>query len=450
MANPEKDTLVGLHLAITLETAKFKLPRLGILELKCCVCHPSEPPSTYSPFNVCALVQEQQRLNTGGVIYLDPSYLDISPPTSESQAEDQPKTPEIQLLHTIQVSSILGGDKLVSSGVSSWRITTPKTTRADPRIYYIRCQCSRFYRGEKVDKEKGQILARMDYRDEHIRNDRKNDRPGLAGRKASHRTETAVPLTTSHDNCPFNLSIYKSIHGYYIKGGNPFHEFHAKRDALRVPVNLATSVQKTLICDIHNGAHASSSIALRMHYLRSKRHNTPTLFSKDQIKYLCSKKVGRNIDMTNPSDKSTWDNIFEHIISIEGEYIALMQRVETTTEILTGSEIPNRKAILFNESFQEFSITTKDHPILEQEDAMAERDVSLHRTARNIRDDKEMVVGLAFTTPAEIRQFCLFHTVLHIDATADTNNENRPLAGNRFLQGFHWKDVYGSPLFHAK
>jgi hypothetical protein len=57
------------------------------------------------------------------------------------------------------------------------------------------------------------------------------------------------------------------------------------------------------------------------------------------------KKVGRNIDMTNLLDNSTWDNIFEHIISIEGEYIALMQCVETTTDIVTGSEIPIRKGI---------------------------------------------------------------------------------------------------------
>jgi hypothetical protein len=55
-----------------------------------------------------------------------------------------------------------------------------------------------------------------------------------------------------------------------------------------------------------------------------------------------------------------------------------------------------RVFILFNEIFQESGNTKKDHPILEQEDAMAERDVSLHRTERNIRDDKEMVVGLAF------------------------------------------------------
>ena len=186
--------------------------------------------------------------------------------------------------------------------------------------------------------------------------------------------------------------------------------------------------QKALIRDIYNGAHASSSIAIRTHYICSKRANTPTLFSKAQIKYLCSKKVGRNIDLPNLQENSTWDNIFKHIMNIKGEYIALMQRVVSIPGTVTGSDIPIRKGVLFNETFQESGISKQDQPILEdEEDAMAERDISLHRTKRNIADNQEMVVGLAFTTPAEIRQFQLFHTVLHIDATADTNNESRPL-----------------------
>jgi hypothetical protein len=84
------------------------------------------------------------------------------------------------------VSSILGGNKLILDGVGNIQQTPPKISRTDPRIYYIRCQCSRFYGAGKVDKEKNQILAITDYRTEDIRNDRKNDRPGLAGRKASH------------------------------------------------------------------------------------------------------------------------------------------------------------------------------------------------------------------------------------------------------------------------
>jgi hypothetical protein len=68
--------------------------------------------------------------------------------------------------------------------------------------------------------------------------------------------------------------------------------------------------------------------------------------------------------LTNLQDSSTWDNIFEHIISIEGDYISLrIQRVETTTDTLTGSENPIRKeGMLFNESFTESCITKQDHP----------------------------------------------------------------------------------------
>jgi hypothetical protein len=55
---------------------------------------------------------------------------------------------------------------------------------------------------------------------------------------------------------PHHMIMFPSTYPFtkattgYIKGGNPFHEFHAKRDAFCVPVNLATAVHKTLICDI--------------------------------------------------------------------------------------------------------------------------------------------------------------------------------------------------------
>ena len=46
----------------------------------------------------------------------------------------------------------------------------------------------------------------------------------------------------------------------------------------------------------------------------------------------------------------------------------------------------------------------------------------------HIEDSQEIMVGLAFTMPFETRQFELFHVCLqHIDATADSNKEGRPL-----------------------
>ncbi len=38
-----------------------------------------------------------------------------------------------------------------------------------------------------------------------------------------------------------------------------------------------------------------------------------------------------------------------------------------------------------------------------------------------------MMVGIAYAMPFEVRQFQLFNVCLHIDATADSNKEGRPL-----------------------
>ena len=50
-----------------------------------------------------------------------------------------------------------------------------------------------------------------------------------------------------------------------------------------------------------------------------------------------------------------------------------------------------------------------------------------HRKARKLSNDQEMMVALAYSSPFQIKQAKLFPTVFHIDCTADTNKEGRPL-----------------------
>ena len=50
-----------------------------------------------------------------------------------------------------------------------------------------------------------------------------------------------------------------------------------------------------------------------------------------------------------------------------------------------------------------------------------------HRRARGINASQDMMVALAYTSPLELRQFQLFHAVLHVDGTSHTNKEQRPL-----------------------
>jgi hypothetical protein len=75
------------------------------------------------------------------------------------------------------------------------------------------------------------------------------------------------------------------------------------------------------------------------------------------------------------------------------------------------------------------------HRTKDQEDVVVaadeERDmlrvVSNHRRLLPIADLQEMMVGIAYAMPYEVQQFQLFNVCLHIDATADSNKEGRPL-----------------------
>lgn len=58
-----------------------------------------------------------------------------------------------------------------------------------------------------------------------------------------------------------------------------------------------------------------------------------------------------------------------------------------------------------------------------------------HCQALGIADNQEMMMGLAFVVPFELKQFKTLHSIVHIDATMDTNLENH-------VQRFFWKNVY--------
>ena len=64
-----------------------------------------------------------------------------------------------------------------------------------------------------------------------------------------------------------------------------------------------------------------------------------------------------------------------------------------------------------------------------------------HQHVLQIQDTQEMMVGIAYGRPFELQQFSLFHVCMHIDATADSNKEGRPLVTVTS------KDSYGHMFF---
>jgi len=50
-----------------------------------------------------------------------------------------------------------------------------------------------------------------------------------------------------------------------------------------------------------------------------------------------------------------------------------------------------------------------------------------HRVARKMRPDQDLMIGIACASPFQLKRHMLFPQVIHIDCTADTNKEERPL-----------------------
>ena len=115
------------------------------------------------------------------------------------------------------------------------------------------------------------------------------------------------------------------------------------------------------------------------------------------------------------------DNLYEYLKEVEYPHVSLLQKVVNTT----SSCISNSESLLFTES--NINGTIKNDMLSAcHKDEEAIQFSNDHRKARNISNDQEMMVAIAYSSPFQIQQTKLFPTVLHIDITADTNKESRP------------------------
>jgi hypothetical protein len=183
----------------------------------------------------------------------------------------------------------------------------------------------------------------------------------------------------------------------------------------------------------------------------SGRQGTPTLLSRNQIAHLCKKKY---------VDKKGEDGPIDDMHAFLGEsgnyYVSLLARgptpkpstttdpTRTSTGLNTTTDSTGEsagKSILFNETRIGLYTSQEDVPVAGDEGKEMLQIVDDHRRVLKIDDSKELMVGLACAMPFELQQFGLFHVSMHIDATADSNNEGRPLVTVTS------KDSYGKMFF---
>jgi hypothetical protein len=205
------------------------------------------------------------------------------------------------------------------------------------------------------------------------------------------------------------------------------HKFHSCRDHLRAPLSHLVFDEVQLIEDL-NSARAKLGTAANLHYVRSGREGTPTLLSKSHIAYLLQKKEAAKKGSgheTIPMEQGPIDDIFMYLEETGNYYVSLLARGPNETTPTTET---TPKSTLFNETrIGMYTAHQEDFPVTGQDDTQMLRTVDDHRCELNIDDSKEMMVGIAYGKSFELDQFGLFQASMHIDATADSNNEGCPL-----------------------
>jgi hypothetical protein len=388
------------QLAVLHELSQLNAPRVGIMEMAVDISLPSLTiPSRYTNQDICSLITQHKF--SKALIYFDPKY------TLDETGRDE-------LLSDLIRAALAGGDRILSMGKG----------RSKDQCLDIRCQCSIVYRGSKVDKVTGDIIGRSDYRKTTYCNDRKNQRHGQKGFNGSHKTVISRRLTNTHEKCPFHFSVFMDAKGYYIKSklGCVSHQSHHRRDHLRTSTSLLHASEAEILADL-NTARAKIGTAVNLHFVRSGRLGTPTVLSSHQIRHLVNKSTSAEKD--HGKENGEIDDIYQFLESTGNYYVSLLARGPTCGQ--DASTDPSGKATLYNE--------TRIGPYTKQDDldvACDEEEEMLkivddHRRELKIHDTQEMMVGIAYGMPYELEQFGLFHVSMHIDATSDSNKEERPL-----------------------
>jgi hypothetical protein len=397
ISNAPLKNVPQLQQAALYEISQLNLPRLSVMEMEVELHLPNSflPPG-YFKQDMCTLIQNTKL--SQALLYFPPKY------TPDKKGRQD-------LWDDLRRAAQKGGDCLTLWGNGSGK----------NQSMYIRCQCAVLYRGNKVDST-GSIVSRSDYRNTTYCNDRKNNRPGPIGTNGSHRTDIERRMSKGADRCSFTLSVFHDAKGYYIKSsiGSVFHQFHARRDHLRASTSLLAEDEVQILQDL-NSARAKTGTAANLHYVRTGRQGTPTVLSRDQIKALVKKNSHSKNENDIANERGEIDDLYHFLEQSGNFYVSLLARTPK------GDSVGPAKPILYNETrIGQYTGQEEVHIAANEEQEMF-CIVSDHRRVLKIDDSQEMMVGIAYAMPFEIQQFDLFHVCMHIDATADSNKEGRPL-----------------------
>ena len=229
------------------------------------------------------------------------------------------------------------------------------------------------------------------------------------------------------------MTLHKDLcyGAFFIKvgTGNPYHEHHPCRESLRVPTKLLTNDEIKLVKDLHT-ARAKVGVAVGTHFVQSLNAGTPTTLSQNQVKYLVgkSKSTISKDDKDDVAEHGETDDLFKYLDDRNASYVALLQKKSIDSGVVVINDTEEASlGCLFNETKIGQDVTLSKVPMEDAKEMEAATFAQSHQEALGIADNQEIMVGIAFGLPFELKQFKIFHSIVHVDATMDTNLEKRPL-----------------------
>jgi hypothetical protein len=291
-----------------------------------------------------------------------------------------------------------------------------------------RFYCTHYFLYDK--RAKSENSPPVDYRKSSLHGDKKNTR-GKEGKSMQRRTVTSLPVDPK-DRCGMYIQIKWDDKGYYLASGhgNCMHSNHVRlaREQMPFPKRLLDLEHESILESVAE-AEANHGVGRNVHFRR-----TGVILSRQQVAYLKSLKtsLGSALD----GEESSPDAMFRFFDKTRISYCCLYHHVPAVTSTNpTSTSIRSPQSQLVHEvrspgdggssTNDELQTNTMELPLSENQDLLDFADE--HRQELQLTNDQQLMIGCAWVTPNEKRLFQMFPEVVHVDATADTNNENRPL-----------------------
>lgn len=403
------------------ELEKLNDKRIGIMKgFHVYVCHLTDPPSCgdeRKDVDLCALIEETKNWNAK--IYFN----NQKHATDDGRYKNNPRR---CINNSICRHAHLGGDLISNRGGGNLDDIAARVKTGSPTpVLRLQCQCGKVSRSLTAGHD---FYYNTDCRQDSYNNNRRNNRSGRLGAKGKRRSDTHLPVDADKI-CPFKLVVWQDKHGFYVlpKKCNVFHEYHPRRDHLGSSLRYLRGEEMELIEDCGT-ASSFSGTGRNLHYVRAKRaKNTPTLLTSRQIRYVQSGQFEEEEEdgKSNKEKNSDVDNLYVNLSNQKCSYVSLLQRSPDSR----SPRISDNQ--LFSETCKGGRLTSTTNVLAGGSDdpLMAEANIfaTKHRVQRKIRPDQDLMIGIAFASPFQLKRHMLFPQVIHIDCTADTNKEQRPL-----------------------